>query len=273
MLERAFTKESKRLMAKPFSKLTFLLDAAYVSHREIKPLTTIEKDLTLDQAYEIQSDWIKLRVTRGEKLIGYKMGFTSKAKMEQMGLHSPIHGELTDLMQIKDGGTFSLKNAIHPKIEPEIAFVTKTDLGGHSTREEIIEGLAFVKAGLEILDSRYEGFKYFSLPDVVADNGSAHSFAVSHEGQKLSGLDLSNLQMSLAINGHVVHSARSDAILGNPVESVIELCKMLGARSRIIKAGSVILAGASTPAVALEKGMTVSARVAGLDDVTITVTE
>ncbi|MBY0316491.1 MAG: 2-oxopent-4-enoate hydratase, partial [Bdellovibrionales bacterium] len=106
------------------AELSFQLYRARKEAEEQEPLTLSHKELDLPMAYEIQGHGIELRRKDGEKIIGYKMGLTSKAKMEQMGLHQPIFGVLTDKMQVSQKGEFSLAGKIHPKAEPEIFFVT-----------------------------------------------------------------------------------------------------------------------------------------------------
>ena len=230
-------------------------------------------NLTLEQAYEIQDEGVQLRTQAGEKIIGLKMGLTSKAKMEQMGLHTPIYGVLTDKMRVKNQGSFSLAGKIHPKIEPEIAFITSRELAGGLSIQEAAESCSGVCAAMEILDSRYVGFNYFSLPDVVADNSSSAFFVLGEtiplKGPVLDQLD--NLEMTLEVNGKVAQAARSNVILGHPLQSLIHLCEILQSRGRVLPKGSIVLAGAATQAVKLEPGMDVRLRVSHLGTVTVAV--
>ena len=235
------------------------LDEARINCKEMAPIALTTPDITLTDAYMIQDGGLCFRLLRGERQIGYKMGFTSKAKMEQMGLNSPINGYLTDKMEITDGGVFHLQNHIHPKIEPEIVFFLEKNLKGKVNRDEALAAVASMTVGLEILDSRFTGFKYFSLPDVVADNCSASEFVVGKTRIKPRDMDIENLKITLEVNGEIVHSALSSSILGNPIESLMALSEMLGNRGLELKAGSVVLAGAATQAVSLKPGMNVSA--------------
>jgi 2-oxo-3-hexenedioate decarboxylase len=242
----------------PIRELARELDSAMSSAREIERLTARHPALTLDDAYLIQEEGIRLRQGRGEQVIGLKMGFTSEAKRQQMGLGSPIYGMLTDRMGVQEGSEMSLAGLIHPKIEPEIAFVVARDLHGPVTPQEALEACESVFAAMEILDSRFTGFKYFSLPDVVADNCSSCRYVLGttrHDPRSFDFADLGRLAMTMEVNGKPAQSAPSSAISGHPVNSLVQLCELLAPRGLSIPAGSVVLAGAATQAVALEPGM------------------
>ena len=214
---------------------------------------------------------VDLRLKRGEKIVGYKMGLTSKAKMEQVGLDTPIYGVLTDVMQIPNHTQFALKNSIHPKIEPEIALITKSEITAvPKSIGEALESLEWICSAMEILDSRYVGFKYFSLSDVVADNASSAYFILSDERKKPSEVgDPSNLSIEMYYNDRLAHRASSRAVLGNPITSFIELCSLLRDENRTLPAGSIILTGAATAAVELEAGAQVFTNIENLGRVEI----
>lgn len=252
------------------------LDTGLLQARELDRISSSVPALHLGDAYEIQEEGIRLRQGRGEKIIGYKMGLTSRAKREQMGLDTSIYGVLTDQMQVK-GSRFSLQGRIHPKIEPEIAFFIARDLPFRPsatslvTHDEVLEACSGISAALEILDSRYMGFKYFSLPDVVADNSSSAFFALGEPVRDFRAWDLAHLNMKMSVNGQLAQQALSGEISGNPVHSVIQLCQLLAERGQILKAGSIVLAGAATVAVPLEKGQTISLEVERLPGLSVEV--
>src|SRR5690606_32872038 len=141
------------------------------------PQMAAEYNITLKDAYEIQREAIKLREQRGEKITGYKLGFTSKAKMEQMGVHDLIWGILTDEMEILPNSSVDKNRWIHPRVEPEIAFRVSKDIDRPLALDELPDYLDGMAAALEIIDSRYENFK-FSLEDVVADNCSSTGYVI-----------------------------------------------------------------------------------------------
>lgn len=245
--------------------------AAYLEHarseaKEQDRITSTFPGLSMEDAYRIQDEGIRLRIARGEKIVGYKMGLTSRAKREQMGLHSPVYGVLTDEMWVKEG-QFNLAGKIHPKIEPEIAFLVSRELKGRVSREEALDACSGVCAALEILDSRYMGFKYFSLPDVVADNSSSSYFVLGDWIRDFRTLcqsgEVARLAMTMSVNGVVAQKAESSEISGDPVNSLLQLCELMSERGLSVPAGSVVLAGAATVAVALEPGMKISLSVRG----------
>ncbi len=222
-------------------------------------------------AYSIQETGIAMREEDGEKVIGLKMGLTSKEKRDQMNLDAPLYGVLTDKMQVKNQGTYSLEGSIHPKIEPEIAFYISSELKGEVTREDVLAATDSVCAALEILDSRYEGFKYFSMEDVISDNSSSSHYILGPSITNFKELELDNLNMDMLINGEVVKSGNSKAISEDPVISIMQLAQLLGERGQSIPAGCFVLSGAATTAVNLEAGMNVELKVSGLPTMSVSV--
>lgn len=227
-------------------------------------------DLDLAAAYRVQDEGIRLREGAGDKPVGYKMGLTSKAKMKQMGVDTPIMGRLTASMRVASGSTIRLQGLIHPRVEPEIAFLVKRDLRGRPSLEEALAACSGACAALELIDSRYRDFK-FTLPAVVADNCSSCAFVLGPDVRRPGDLDLGRLPITLSVNGKTVESGLSEAIYGHPGLALAELAAMLDARGLWVEAGSVVLAGAATAAVRLEAGET-RARVAGLGEVSVRAT-
>ena len=246
------------------------LDDARLSGREVERLTLEFPDLTLEQAYRILDAGIALRRERGERGVGLKMGLTSEAKRQQMGLGAPIYGVLTEAMRVRD--TFTMAGSLHPKIEPEIAFHFADGLRGCPGRAEVMAGCSGVCAALEILDSRYRDFKYFSLPDVVADNASSSHFVLADRWADAAGLNLSELELAMAVDGVVRQRAQGSAISGDPWLSVVQLCALLDARGRALPSDSIVLAGAATVAESLRAGQTVSLQVGRLPPVRVAIT-
>jgi 2-oxo-3-hexenedioate decarboxylase len=251
------------------AKLARTLDDARRARREIEPLHKTFGEFSLEDGYRIQRAGIGLRVDRGEAISGYKMGLTSKAKREQMNLAMPIYGILTDAMRIPDGQAFHVARGIHPRVEPEIAFVTSRELREPIDLDEAPSAIAAVCAALDVLDSRYTGFKYFSLPDVVADNASSSHFVLSEDARAPGGLDFANLDMRVIIDGNTVHEAKSSAISGNPLLSLVQLVELLHAHGQKLPASSLVLTGAATPAEPIRAGQTIRLEVKGLAPVTL----
>jgi 2-oxo-3-hexenedioate decarboxylase len=172
-------------------------------------------------------------------------------------------------MQIADGAEISLQGRIHPRIEPEIAFILGKDLEGPISAAQALLACSGVCAALEIIDSRYKNFE-FQLPDVVADNCSASGFILGPVVRR-PDFDLGNLGMVLEVNGSPVHFASSAAILGHPVHSLVELVRMLSEREQGLRAGSIVLAGGATAAVPLKAGDQLRVQVQGLGAATVKV--
>jgi 2-oxo-3-hexenedioate decarboxylase len=246
------------------------LDEARLSGREVERLTLEFPDLTLEQAYRIMDAGMALRRERGERDVGLKMGLTSEAKRQQMGLGAPIYGVLTEAMRVR--GTFSMAGTLHPKIEPELAFHFADGLRGCPGRAEVLAACTGVCAALEILDSRYRDFKYFSLPDVVADNASSSHFVLADAWTDAAGLELGQLDLAMSVDGVVRQRAKGSAISGDPLLSVVQLCALLDGRGRALPPGSLVLAGAATVAEPLRVGQTVSLQVPPLAPVAVAIT-
>lgn len=250
----------------PRTELALRLDQALRSRQEIPRITEQFPDLSLAQAYQVLLAGIDLRVARGEKIVGWKMGLTSVAKRQQMNLDRAIWGVLTDAMLVENHGNLRVADGVHPKIEPEIAFRTSRALSGHLTREEAWSAVESVCAALEILDSRYVGFKYFSLPDVIADNASSWRFCL---GPWQKPCDVADLPMEMAVNGQTVQRGTSAAISGHPVESLVQLVDLLAENGLSLPAGSIVMTGAATLAEPLQPGMRVTLQVPGLETVVV----
>ncbi len=231
------------------------LHQARLTHTPVEQYSKNLESFSVMDAYSIQELGIEQRKADGETVVGLKMGLTSKAKREQMDLKDPCYGVLTDKMEIPDQGSYSMAGSIHPKIEPEIFFKISRDLKGKVSREEVLESISWVGAALEILDSRYTQFKYFSIEDVVADNSSSSHFILGNNLMNHNELDLENLKMILRVDGKVVQEGYSRDISGNPLDSVVQLVHLLAERDQHLPADSIVLAGAATAAVPLSPGM------------------
>jgi len=243
-----------------------LLDTAAAEAKAVEQIS-VSQQLTEEEAYYIQRISMERRYARNDNFVGLKLGFTSYAKMEQMGVHDMIWGRLTSEMHLENGSTVSLSKFIHPRAEPEIAFKLKRDLDREISLEEIPEYIDSVCAAIEIIDSRYENFK-FSLEDVIADNCSSTGFVLG-EWHNLPE-SLNDLKMELVFNGEVRQSDQSNAILDNPYLSVCNASRLAAKYGQSFLAGSVLLAGAATPAVFVEAGDVVTANVEKLGSASIT---
>lgn len=237
---------------------------------QARPTTQISSDrsINLDESYAIQSIVLSERYLEGNKLTGFKLGFTSRAKMEQMGVEDMIWGRLTTDMEYLNDQVVHVDRFIHPRAEPEIAFTVKKDIDKILSEDDIEEYIESYHLAVEIIDSRYENFK-FSLADVIADNCSSAGYCIGDPYPTTT--NIKNIEMSLSIDGKLVHSGNSNNILGNPLESLEAMSRLALSHGQSIKAGHIILAGAATPAVHIKGTTNVSAQAAGLGQVNIRV--
>jgi 2-oxo-3-hexenedioate decarboxylase len=242
-----------------------LLDEA---QRGATAMPQLPEGLPLAEAYEIQHALIALRTGRGERVVGTKLGFTSKAKMAQMGVSEIIVGQLTDAMQVPAGGEVALDRFIHPRIEPEVAFRLARDVDPDGADANVAAAVDAIAPALEIIDSRYRDFR-FDLPGVVADNTSAAAFVIG-DWQPIDGdvLNLPDHDVELIVDGDVVQRGSTADILGHPANALRELTAMARKYGFSLTAGQIVLAGAATAAAPFAAS-SVEARVHGLGGVTV----
>ncbi len=258
-----------KLAQETINELAAHLEQAELKAQDVVKITDAHPDMDFDDAYAIQYAIRKAKLARGQKLAGLKMGLTSHAKMAQMGVETPIYGFLMDYMARGDGEEIRSDELIHPKVEPEIAFVTKTDLRGPGCHiGDVLAATDFVVPAMEVIDSRYRDFK-FDLKSVIADNTSSSRFVAGGQARDPRELDLRTLGVVLEKNGEVVSTGAGAAVLGHPANSVAMLANMLGVRGEYIPAGTFIMTGAGTEAVAVAKGDTVTARFQELGSVSV----
>lgn len=249
------------------AKLAKTVDDAALNAKAIKQFSEKEV-LSEEEGYAVQSASIARRLSRGEKRVGVKMGFTSRAKMIQMGLDDMIWGRLTDGMIIEDGEVISIADYVHPRVEPEIAFLLGKPLGPKVTTAEAMAAVEAVAPAMEIIDSRYRAFK-FDLGDVIADNASSSGYVLGP--WQAADLDLANLGMVLEFNGRPRQIGSSAAILGHPARSLAAAARLSAEAGEPLQAGWVVMAGGATAAEALSVGDYVRNSVQNLGSVAFTV--
>lgn len=242
------------------NEIAQIVDNAAINANPVKQISEAIK-FSLDEAYTIQKAMIDLRLKRGERIIGLKMGFTSEAKMRQMGVRDMIWGRLTDEMMVENGGTVRMEKYIHARAEPEICFRVSQDIAGEVLLDDLDQYVDGMACAIEIIDSRFENFK-FSLEDVVADNCSSTGVVV---GDWITpSREIKNLKMTLSFDNEVKAEGSSFDILSDPWRSLQAATRLAYQYGEKIKAGHIIMAGASTAAIFIEKGTTVSAEVSGI---------
>ncbi|SCB21186.1 2-oxo-3-hexenedioate decarboxylase [Cupriavidus alkaliphilus] len=236
------------------------LENAELQREAVRKITDQYPQMDWDDAYAIQDAIRARKAARGTRIAGLKMGLTSFAKMRQMGVSEPVYGFLTDYGACMDGAAIDTGTLIHPKVEAEIAFVLKAPLKGPGCHiGDVLAATDFVVPAVEVIDSRYENFR-FDLKSVIADNTSSARFVVGGTHRGTEGLDLKNLGVVLEKNGEVVATAAGAAVLGHPANSVAMLANMLGARGRELPAGTFIMTGGVTEAIAVAAGDSITVR-------------
>lgn len=251
------------------AKLAEHLENCELEAHDTVKITDEYPEMDWDDAYAIQDEIKRRKVARGARIVGLKAGLTSHAKMKQMGVETPVFGFLADYFSVPEGGEVKTSELIHPKVEPEIAFVTKAPLKGPGCHiGTVLAATDFVMPAIEVIDSRYRDFK-FDLKSVVADNCSSSRFVVGGRMCPVDNLDLRTLGVVMEKNGQVVSLGAGAAVLGHPAAAIAMLANLLGERGEEIPAGTLILSGGITEAVAVTAGDNVSLRVQDLGSVSI----
>ena len=245
------------------------LENAELEAHDVLKITDDHPDMDWDDAYAIQEEIQRRKEARGNKTVGLKCGLTSFAKMKQMGVETPVFGFVSDYMARPDGGEIKTSELIHPKVEAEICIVTRAPLKGPGCHVgAVMAATEFVLPAVEIIDSRYRDFK-FDLKSVIADNTSASRFVVGGRARALDELDLRTLGVVLEKNGEVVTMAAGAAVLGHPLAAVAMLANHLGEREQAIPAGTFIMTGGVTEAIAVAAGDNVAVRFQDLGTVSM----
>ncbi len=249
------------LDAHTIDRLAEHLESCELQARDTPKITDEHPAMSWDDAYAIQDGILRRKLARGARIIGYKAGLTSHAKMKQMGVEAPVFGFLADYFHVPEGEAVKTSELIHPKVEPEIAFVLKHALKGPGCHVgAVLAATDFVLPGIEVIDSRYRDFK-FDLKSVVADNTSAARFAIGGRALRPCDTDLRTIGIVLEKNGQPVAMGAGAAVLGHPAAAVAMLANHLGSRGQELPAGSLILSGGVTEATAVAPGDNVCLRV------------
>ena len=219
-------------------------------------------------AYEVQERLIEMKCKEEKtKRIGRKLGLTSKAKQEMMGVHEPSYGVLLENMQLFEGDHISLSPFIHPKLEPEIAFIFDKELKGpHVTVADVLNATKYIAPAVELIDSRFHGFS-FTLQDAVADNSSSSRFIIGERFYSPEDFDLKLMGMVFKQNGEVVATGAGAAVMGHPARAIAWLANRLYKVGQSIQPGEIVLSGSLSAAIKIEPGDHFSAEFDGIGTV------
>ena len=231
--------------------LTALSDELYAALRQQKtvaPLTARVPGITIDDAYKISLTFLQRRLKDGERVVGKKIGVTSKPVQDMLDVREPDFGFLTDVMEVPNGGTVEIsKSLIQPRAEAEIGIILAKDIKGPGvTAEDVLEATESIAACFEIVDSRITDWK-IRIQDTVADNASCGVFVLGNERVNPRGLDLANLKATVTKNGKFLSEGLGSAVQGSPLTSTAWLANTLGSYGVTLSAGDIILSGSLVP--------------------------
>lgn len=214
------------------------------SNTVIDPISGQYPDMTIEDAYQVQKRMIDRRLQDGERIVGKKIGVTSRVVMNMLGVYQPDFGYMLDRMVVNEGEAIRMDTLIQPKAEGEIAFLLKKDLMGPGlSNADILAATECVMPCFEIVDSRIRDWK-IKIQDTVADNASCGVFVLGDSAVDPRKIDLSTCGMVLEKNGEIVATGSGAAALGSPVNSITWLANTLGRLGVGLKAGEIVLSGA-----------------------------
>ena len=238
--------------------------------KPLAPFTDAYPDLDVASAYTAARLVVQQRLDSGEQFVGFKLGLTSRAKQQAMGVAAPLFGRVTSGMLAPYGEPVDLASLIQPRVEPEIAFLLARNVAGPAaTVTSVLAATEAVFAAIDVLDSRYQDYR-FRLADVVADNASAARILVGPQARPPALLvDLGLLGCVLRVDGEVVATAAGAAAMGHPAAAVAWLANRLAEHGEVVPAGALVFSGGLTAPIPLRPGVSVSAEFDGLGQVEV----
>jgi 2-keto-4-pentenoate hydratase len=247
-------------------------DRLYEAERSCQPIDSLAKtypSLTDEDSYGIQLVSASRVLRDGGRVVGYKIGLTSREAQRYFNVFKPDFGHLFDHMAVLEDEEIALSRLIQPKIEGEIAFVLGRDIKGPGvTIVDVLNAVDYALVSMEIIDSRIRDWK-ITATDTIADNGSSALFVLSAVKKKIEGNDLSTVGMALSRNGEIMQTGAGAAVMGNPLNAVVFLANELGKHDRALLAGEVILSGAMAGMLAVAPGDSYTCEMLGLGRVSV----
>lgn len=244
------------------------LKQAEMSCVAIDQISKSNPDLQIPDSYKIQLVNIDRELNSGKKITGKKIGLTSLAVQNMLGVNQPDFGHLLNSMEVQNN-TIKRSTMLQPKVEGEIAFVLKDDIvGPNATVEDVINATEYVAAAIEIVDSRIANWK-ISIIDTVADNASSGMYVISDKKVDPKTIDLKNITMDFYKNEEKMNSGVGSAALGDPAFCVAWLANTLWEYGVVLKKGEVVLSGALSAMLVAEAGEEFTASFSELGDVSV----
>ncbi len=237
------------------------------SRRPIATLTAAHPQIDVVDAYEIQLINIRQRVAGGARVVGHKVGLSSLAMQQMMGVDEPDYGHLLDEMQVFEDKPVPAANYLYPRVEVEVGFILADDLpGAECTEDDVLEATAAFAPAIELIDTRITDWK-IALCDTIADNASSAGYVLGKERVSPKDVDITAIEAVLTRNGEVVAKGRSDAVLGNPVTAVAWLSRKVESFGVRLRKGDIVLPGSCTRAFDAGPGDNFVAEFSGLGSV------
>ncbi|OBI97226.1 2-keto-4-pentenoate hydratase [Mycobacterium alsense] len=237
------------------------------SREPIAPLTAAYPDIDVVDAYEIQLINIRQRVAEGARVLGHKVGLSSLAMQQMMGVDEPDYGHLLDEMQVFEDKPVTAANYLYPRVEVEVAFILSADLpGAGCTEDDVLAATAALAPAIELIDTRITDWK-IALCDTIADNASSAGFVLGEARVSPADIDVKAIDAVLTRNGEVIAEGRSDAVLGNPVTAVAWLARKVESFGVRLRKGDIVLPGSCTRAIDARAGDEFVADFTGLGSV------
>jgi 2-keto-4-pentenoate hydratase len=243
------------------------LAQAQRSRQPITPLTAAHPEIDVVDAYEIQLINIRQRVAEGARVVGHKVGLSSLAMQQMMGVDEPDYGHLLDEMQVFEDTPVKAADYLYPRVEVEVGFILADDLpGAGCTEDAVLNATASFVPSIELIDTRITDWK-IALCDTIADNASSAGFVLGEARVSPANVDITAIDAVLTRNGGVVAKGRSDAVLGNPVTAVAWLARKVESFGVRLRAGDIVLPGSCTRAIDARPGDNFVAEFVGIGSV------
>ena len=233
----------------------------------MSPLTDAYPDIDVVDAYEIQLINIRRRLAEGATVVGHKVGLSSEAMQQMMGVDEPDYGHLLADMEVFEDAAVDAGRFLYPRVEVEVGFILADDLpGAGCTEDDVLAATAAFAPSIELIDTRITDWK-IKLCDTIADNASSAGFILGAARVSPKDIDITAIDAVLTRNGEVVAEGRSDAVLGNPVTAVAWLARKVDSFGVRLRAGDIVLPGSCTRAIDVRPGDSFVADFAGLGSV------
>ena len=241
------------------------LHEAERSRRQMRQLTLQHPDMTIADAYEVQAAWKRLKLAEGRTVKGRKVGLTSRAMRDALGIDDSDLGTLFDDMLYEDGASIPFDRFIEPKVEVELAFVLKRPLSGPAVNFlDVLDATEYVIPAIELLDARMhrvdpDSGRRRTVIDTISDNAANAAFLIGGRPLRPDTVDLRWVAALCLRNGEVVETGTAAGVLNHPANGIAWLANALHARGETLEAGQIHLSGSFIRPVAVGRGDTVQA--------------